>query len=140
MRKKTEKKSVKKISSLTNKKTAILQFKKIVLDVLENSKLEDLVILDVSKSTPWYSYLIIASANSKRQVFAAMGHVISKAKECGVKIIGHEGKMEDDWALVDLGDIIVHIMLPETRSFYALEKLWGEDLSSKRKTKRSKKN
>ena len=97
----------------------------IVLQALDDVKAIDVVVFEVSKLTSISDYMIIASGKSKRQVAALADKVVESAKENGVKPLGIEGKTEGEWVLVDLGDIIVHIMYPETREYYQLEKLWG---------------
>lgn len=102
------------------------------LKALDDIKAIDVIVFEVSKLTSISDYMIIASGKSKRQVAALADKVIETAKENGVKPLGVEGKTEGEWVLVDLGDIIVHIMYPETREYYQLEKLWGaaEDTST----------
>lgn len=97
----------------------------ITLKALDDVKAIDVVVFEVSKLTSISDYMIIASGKSKRQVIALADKVVEAAKENGVKPLGIEGKTEGEWVLVDLGDIIVHIMYPETREYYQLEKLWG---------------
>jgi ribosome-associated protein len=71
--------------------------------------------------------MIIAGGNTDRQVKALANNVIRKAKEIGLRPIGVEGEQQGEWVLVDLGELVVHIMIPAVRDFYNLEKLWGED-------------
>ena len=97
----------------------------ITLKALDDVKAVDVVVFEVSKLTSISDYMIIASGKSKRQVNALADKVIEAAKENGVMPLGIEGKTEGEWVLVDLGDIIVHIMYPETREYYQLEKLWS---------------
>jgi ribosome-associated protein len=97
----------------------------ITLQALDDVKAIDVVVFEVSKLTSISDYMIIASGKSKRQVNALADKVIEAAKEHGVTPLGVEGKTEGEWVLVDLGDIIVHIMYPETREYYQLEKLWS---------------
>lgn len=97
----------------------------ITLKALDDVKAIDVVVFEVSKLTSISDYMIIASGKSKRQVAALADKVIEEAKKNGVKPLGIEGKTEGEWVLVDLGDIIVHIMYPETREYYQLEKLWS---------------
>jgi len=97
----------------------------ITLAALEDVKAIDVVVFEVSKLTSISDYMIIASGKSKRQVAALADKVVEAAKKNGVTPLGVEGKTEGEWVLVDLGDIIVHIMYPETREYYQLEKLWS---------------
>ena len=96
-----------------------------VLSALKDIKATDITVLDVSQLTSITSVMIIASASSTRQAKALAHNVQEKMRELGVKITGVEGEREGEWVLVDLGDIIVHIMLPATRAYYNLEQLWG---------------
>lgn len=99
--------------------------KKAVVDALEDIKASDITVLDVSKLTSITSCMIIASASSSRQAKALAHNVQEKMRESGVAITGVEGEREGEWVLVDLGDIVVHIMLQSTRDYYNLEQLWG---------------
>ncbi len=100
--------------------------KRAVVDALEDIKAFDITVMDVRKLTSMASYMIIANATSSRQAKALANSVREKLKELGADIRGTEGEKEGEWVLVDLGDIIVHIMLPATRAYYNLEQLWGE--------------
>lgn len=97
----------------------------ITLAALDDVKAVDVVVFEVSKLTSISDYMIIASGRSKRQVGALADSVIEAAKKFGTQPLGVEGKTEGEWILVDLGDIIVHIMYPDTREYYQLEKLWS---------------
>jgi len=99
----------------------------VILKVLEDAKALDVIVFEVSKLTSISDYMIIASGRSSRQVNSMAEKVVEAAKENGLKPLGTEGKKEGDWVLVDLGDIIVHIMHPDTREYYQLEKLWSAD-------------
>jgi ribosome-associated protein len=99
--------------------------KQAVVDALEDIKATDISVLDVSKLTAITSYMIIASASSTRQAKSLAHNVQEKLKELGVEITGVEGEREGEWVLVDLGDIVVHIMLQGARDYYNLEQLWG---------------
>ena len=99
--------------------------KQAVIDALEDIKGFDITVLDVQKLTSMTTYMIVASANSSRQAKSLADNVREKLKELGAEVRGVEGEKEGEWVLVDLGDIILHIMLPDTRRFYDLEKLWS---------------
>ena len=91
---------------------------------LEDIKARDIKVLDVRKITSFYDSMIIATAESNRQVKALAHHVRDKLKEAGATIIGVEGEETGDWVLVDCGDIVVHVMQPAVRAYYNLEELW----------------
>ncbi len=97
-----------------------------VIDAIEDIKGFDITAMDVRKLTSMTSYMIVASANSSRQAKAIADNVREKLKEKGFLIRGTEGEKEGEWVLVDLDDIVVHIMVPATRAYYNLEQLWGE--------------
>jgi ribosome-associated protein len=99
--------------------------KKAVVDALEDIKATDIAVLDVSKLTSITSYMIIATASSTRQAKSLAHNVQEKLRDAGVRITGVEGEQEGEWVLVDLGDVVVHIMLQNTRDYYNLEQLWG---------------
>lgn len=99
--------------------------KKAVVDALEDIKATDITVLDVSKLTSITSCMIIASASSTRQAKSLAHNVQAKLKELGVETTGVEGEREGEWVLVDLGDIVVHVMLQNVRDYYNLEQLWG---------------
>ena len=97
-----------------------------VVDALEDIKGFDISVMDVRKLTNMTSYMIVASATSSRQAKAMGDNVHEKMKEKGYSIRGTEGEKEGEWVLVDLNDIVVHIMVPATRAYYNLEQLWGD--------------
>ena len=99
------------------------------VEALQNMKAEDIVILDVGEHASFTDYMIFASGSSTRHVNAIAGSVIEAAKASNNPAIGIEGEDVGEWVLVDLGDVIVHIMLPDVRLYYELEKLWGEELA-----------
>lgn len=92
--------------------------------VLNDARALDVNLFDVSKITSIADYMIIASGRSNRQVSALADKLIEAAKANNINALGVEGKKEGEWVLIDLGDIIVHIMHPATRDYYQLEKLW----------------
>jgi ribosome-associated protein len=99
--------------------------KQAVIDALEDIKGFDITVMDVRKLTSMTNYMIIASATSTRQAKSLADNVREKLKALGAEVRGVEGEKEGEWVLVDLSDIIVHIMLPATRAYYNLEQLWG---------------
>ncbi len=91
---------------------------------LEDIKGRDIVVLDVRKMTSLFDKVVIATADSGRQASAMARNVQEKLKAQGAKVLGVEGEQTGDWILVDLGDVIVHIMQPAIRQHYNLEELW----------------
>lgn len=106
--------------------------KNLVVEALEELKAVNIAVLNVSQLTGVTDYMIVASGTSNRHVRALLDSVVVKAKERGVTPLGIEGEQHAQWGLVDLGDVVVHVMLPEVRDFYQLEKLWSFDAREKR--------
>ncbi len=96
----------------------------LVVDALEDGKARDVIKLDVRNLTTVTDYMIVASGTSNRHVSALANAVAEKAREAGHKPSGVEGAEGSEWVLLDLQDILVHVMLPRVRKFYNLEKLW----------------
>ncbi len=96
-----------------------------VVSALEDIKAENIAVLDVSGFSTLFEWMVIASANSTRQTKALANHVQEKLKELGQAVNGVEGLETGEWVLVDLGDVIVHIMQPAIRQYYNLEGLWS---------------
>lgn len=99
---------------------------KAVIAALEDIKARDIAAFDVTHLTALFDRVIIATADSARQGRALAGHVNERLKSLGERIYATEGGPDSDWILVDLGDIVVHIMQPAAREYYNLEELWGE--------------
>ena len=97
---------------------------KIAVSALEDIKARDITVLDVRKLTSFADTLVIASADSSRQVKALARHVREKLEVAGASIVGVEGEEGAEWVLVDAGDIVVHVMQPAVRAYYNLEELW----------------
>ena len=112
------------------------KIQKTAVTALDDIKARDITILDVRKLTSLYDSMIIATAESNRQVNALAAHVRDKLKEIGATIVGVEGEATGEWVLVDAGDIVVHIMQPAVRAYYNLEELWAAP-PVKRRTKTS---
>lgn len=100
-----------------------------VRSAVEEIKAKDVVEIDVRGKTSVADHLVIASGTSTRHVKSIADEVVRFAKKLGAMPLGVEGEREAEWVLVDLGDVIVHVMLPRVREFYALERLWtvGDD-------------
>ena len=96
-----------------------------VVEALEDVKGRDIVVFNVAAQTAYFERVVIASGDSNRQVNALATSVQDKLKAMGAKIVGVEGRRNGEWVLVDLGDIVVHVMHPAVRSHYNLEELWG---------------
>ncbi len=102
----------------------VRKLQKIVVAALEDIKARDIEVINTAKLSPLFDRIVIASADSTRQVKALARNVHDKVKEAGGEVFGMEGEDAGEWVLVDLGDIVVHIMQPAARSYYALEELW----------------
>jgi ribosome-associated protein len=102
-----------------------IELAEIVEGVLDDMKAADIVALNVDRLTSITDYMLIASGRSNRHVRSIADSVVEKAREAGCTILGVEGHDYGEWVLVDLGDVIVHIMQPKTRDFYKLENLWS---------------
>ncbi len=96
----------------------------LVIDALEEVKAKDIVTLDVRELTTVTDYMIVASGTSNRHVKALAEAVAEKSRAAGHRPAGIEGADGSEWVLLDLGDALVHVMLPRVREFYNLEKLW----------------
>ena len=102
----------------------------VAVNALEDVKAKDIVVLDVSKKTSLFQRMIVASGDSNRQVKALVSNVAVDLKEQGFEIISTEGTDSGEWALVDAGDVVVHVMLPAVRDYYDIEALWGGEKPS----------
>jgi ribosome-associated protein len=100
------------------------ELKDLVIDALDDLKAVNTVSLDVTALTDVTDYLIIASGTSNRHVKSLADNVCVQAKKSGMPPLGVEGEDAGEWVLVDFGDVVVHVMLPATRDFYDLERLW----------------
>ena len=96
----------------------------VITNALEDGKAIDVKRLEVTTMTTITDFMIVASGGSNRQVRALTERAVEAARESGVKPIGREGELGGEWVLVDFGDVVLHLMQPETRDFYQLEKLW----------------
>mgnify|MGYP001826237525 FL=1 len=105
------------------------ELKQMALDALEDLKAEDITLIDVKDKTTVTDWIIVATGSSSRHVKSIANSVIVAAKESGKPPLGSEGEDDGEWVLVDLGDVIVHVMQRQVREFYDLESLWSVDVS-----------
>jgi ribosome-associated protein len=96
-----------------------------VVDALEDIKGHDIVVFNTGRLPSMFERVVIASGDSTRQVKALADHVQEKIRELGGRVYGVEGESNAEWVLVDLGDVVVHVMHPAVRSYYNLEEIWG---------------
>jgi len=99
--------------------------KALVIEALDDIKGQDIVALDVQNQIDIADHMVVASGNTSRQVKALVDNVLEKVKAEGVEVLGVEGQETGEWILIDLADVIVHVMLPAVREFYDLERLWS---------------
>jgi ribosome-associated protein len=111
-----------------NKKPSL---KTVLLDALADMKALEVKFLDVRGLTDIADFMVIASGTSDRHVRSVAQRVVEKAKQAGYRPHGVEGQQDADWVLIDLNEIIVHVMLPRVRDFYGLEKLWDMTLTKR---------
>jgi ribosome-associated protein len=98
---------------------------KIAVNALEDIKGDNIVVIDTQELSPLFSKMIVCTGSSNRQVKSLANNVVEEFKKNGVEIVGVEGEAGGEWVLVDSGDVVVHIMLPQVRSYYDLESLWN---------------
>ncbi len=103
----------------------IERLRQVVRHALDELKARDISEIDVRGKTSIADYLVVASGTSTRHVKSIADEVVKSAKKSGVMPLGVEGVRQAEWVLVDLGDIVVHVMLPRVREFYGLERLWS---------------
>ena len=111
-------------TSLPNPPPPVETLLKTVLAAVEELKAKDVVQIDVRGKSSVCDFMVIASGTSTRHVKSIADEVVRFAKKLDVMPLGVEGEREAEWVLVDLGDVVVHAMLPRVREFYALERLW----------------
>lgn len=104
--------------------TSGTKLNQIIVNSLEDIKAFDITVIDVRKKTSFTDYMIIASANSNRQTKALARHLKDTLKDIGKSVANIEGEGDGEWVLVDLNEVLVHIMLPTTRAYFNLEELW----------------
>ncbi|HEY2676527.1 MAG TPA: ribosome silencing factor [Steroidobacteraceae bacterium] len=111
-------------SGTSGKSSAKPSLKNIVIEALSDMKALEVKLLDVRGLTDIADFMVIASGTSDRHVRSVAQRVVEKAKQAGFRPHGVEGQQDGDWVLIDLSEMIVHVMLPRVREFYGLEKLW----------------
>jgi len=99
--------------------------KDLIVEVLDSQKATEISVLDVRGVASFTDFMVIASGTSRRHVKSLAERVVERAREAGVRALGVEGGDAAEWVLIDLGDVVVHVMQPTTRGFYNLEKLWS---------------
>ncbi|MEK9653664.1 MAG: ribosome silencing factor [Betaproteobacteria bacterium] len=107
------------------------QLSHITVDALEGIKAQDIVVIDINKANSLFDRIIVASVDSTRQAKALVNHLKEEISKIGQSIVGVEGEDSGEWVLIDLGDIVVHVMQPAIREYYNIEDLWMENTASK---------
>lgn len=108
------------------------QLRELVVHTLDDMKAKDIVVLDVRDKTSITDYMVIASGTSDRHVKAIAETLAFRAKEAGEPPLGSEGVQQGEWALVDLNGVVAHVMQPQVRDFYTIERLWSTDLPKRK--------
>lgn len=106
------------------------QLRDLVINALEDMKGVDVKVIDVRGKTAITDFMVVATGTSDRHVKALADNVLKDAREAGVKPLGVEGERDAEWILLDLNDVVAHIMLRDARDFYNLEKLWTVPVES----------
>jgi len=108
-----------------------------IVEALEDIKAANITVIDTSKLSSLFDRMIIASASSKRQTKALADNVVVKLRERGEEVLGREGEDSGEWILVDLNEVLVHIMQPAVRDYYNLEELWSKAQTARPKLAKS---
>jgi len=116
-----------------------LEKARLCLDIIQERKAIDPVLMEVGRVTSFTDYFLVASGASSRQVQAISQHMARRLREEGVKPLGIEGEQEGHWVLMDYGDVVIHIFYQPVREFYDLEGLWTEAPRVRHDEKKSKK-
>lgn len=111
----------------------IRKLQKVVVSALEDIKGKDIEVINTTKLTSMFDRIVIATGDSNRQVKSLARNVQEKVREAGGEVLSTEGEDGGDWVLVDLGDLVVHVMQPQVRQYYNLEELWQATPAQRRK-------
>jgi ribosome-associated protein len=111
----------------------VSKLQRITVAALEDIKARDIEVINTSRLSPLFDRIVIASADSARQTKSLARSVQDKVLAAGGRVLGMEGEEAGEWIVVDLGDIVVHIMQPAVRSYYNIEELWAERSAPRRK-------
>jgi ribosome-associated protein len=111
----------------------IRKLQKIVVSALEDIKGKDIVVINTAKLSSMFDCIVVATGDSNRQVKALARNVHEKVREAGGAVLSVEGEETGEWVLVDLGDIVVHVMQPSVRLYYNLEELWKSTPAQRQK-------
>ena len=103
----------------------IEEISQVAVNALEDIKGENIVVIDTQDLSPLFSKMIVCTGNSNRQVKSLANNVAEEFKKHQIEIVGIEGEAGGEWVLVDSGDVVVHVMLPQVRAYYDLESLWN---------------
>jgi len=112
------------------------ELKQLTVASLEDLKAEDITVINVIGKTSVTDYIIIASGSSSRHVKSIANNVSVEVRKAGQTVLGSEGEVEGEWVLVDLGDIIVHVMQRQVREYYDLESLWSVEAMAEQEQRR----
>ena len=104
----------------------------LVVDAMESMKARDIKVLDVANISTFTDVMIICTGGSNRQVKSIAGEIVIRSKAENIQPLRVEGEATAEWVLVDLGDVVIHVMQASTREFYQLEKLWDPELAEER--------
>lgn len=103
------------------------ELKTLAINAIEDLKAFDINVVDVRGRSSITDFIVFASGRSDRQVKSIANNVLQEAKKAGVQPLGIEGLNTGDWVLVDLGDVVIHVMLPQVRDYYGIERMWDVD-------------
>lgn len=105
-----------------------------IQNALEDLKAQNILTLDVREQSSFTDLMIVCTGRSRRHVMAIVDEVVLRSKRAGVQILGVEGTRSAEWVLIDLGDVVIHVMRQEAREFYDLERFWAPDVSAQQTT------